>query len=247
VQAGSGSPGPTLFISDLHLTEERPAANERFIEFLEGPARQARALYILGDFFEYWIGDDDLEDPFNSVMAALLARLTAGGVALYLMHGNRDFLLGERFCAQTGARLLSDPTVHDIEGVRTLLAHGDTLCTDDLDYQNWRRTARSPDWQRQFLAKPRAERRQMIRGLREKSKAVIQAKPAEIMDVNAEAIVRAMREHGVTRLVHGHTHRPGRHRLTLEGHAAERWVLPDWYETGGYLEIGRREPRLVRF
>ena len=247
MQAGSGSPGPSLFISDLHLTEERPAANEQFIEFLEGPARQAAALYILGDFFEYWLGDDDLEDPFNSVMAALLARLAASGVAIYLMHGNRDFLLGERFCAQTGARLLADPTVHDIEGVRTLLAHGDTLCTDDLDYQNWRRTARSPEWQRQFLAKPRAARRQMIRGLREKSKAVIQAKPADIMDVNADAVARAMREHGVTRLVHGHTHRPGRHRLTLEGGVAERWVLPDWYDAGGYLEIGRRGPRLVRF
>jgi UDP-2,3-diacylglucosamine hydrolase len=247
VQGASGLPSRSLFISDLHLTEERPAANEQFIEFLEGPARGCAALYILGDFFEYWIGDDDLEDAFNAVMAALLARLTASGVALYLMHGNRDFLLGERFCAATGARLLADPTVHEIEGVRTLLVHGDTLCTDDLDYQNWRRTARSREWQRQFLAKPRSERREMIRGLREKSKAVIQAKPADIMDVNADAVAQAMRSHAVTRLVHGHTHRPGRHALTLEGRAAERWVLPDWYDAGGYLEITRRGPRLVRF
>jgi UDP-2,3-diacylglucosamine hydrolase len=238
---------PALFISDLHLTEERPAANERFIDFLEGKARTSEALYILGDFFEYWIGDDDLEDPFNAVMAGLLRQLSAGGVRLYLMHGNRDFLLGARFCEATGAQLLADPSVHEIEGVRTLLVHGDTLCTDDLDYQNWRRTARSEAWQREFLAKTRAERRQAILGLREKSKEVIQAKPAEIMDVNEAAVAEAMRSHGITRLVHGHTHRAGRHALTIEGRPAERWVLPDWYGRGGYLEIGRRAPRLVHF
>jgi UDP-2,3-diacylglucosamine hydrolase len=236
-----------LFISDLHLDEARPEANERFIEFLETKARAAQALYILGDFFEYWIGDDDLEAPFNAVMAGLLAQLTAKGVALYLMHGNRDFLVGERFCAATGAELLADPSVREIGGVNTLLMHGDTLCTDDVDYQNWRRIARSPEWQREFLAKPRAERRGVIHGLREKSKAVISAKPAEIMDVNDQALARAMERHGVMRLVHGHTHRPGRHALTLDGRPAERWVLPDWYERGGYLEIGRGAPRLVRF
>jgi UDP-2,3-diacylglucosamine hydrolase len=237
---------PSLFISDLHLAEERPAANEQFVEFLEGKARSADALYILGDFFEYWIGDDDLEEPFNAVMAGLLRRLTRGGMALYLMHGNRDFLIGERFCAASGAQLLADPSVHEIQGVRTLLVHGDTLCTDDVDYQNWRRIARSGEWQREFLAKPRAERRSTILGLREKSKAVVQAKPVEIMDVNEAAVAQAMRSHGVNRLVHGHTHRAGRHALTLEG-PAERWVLPDWYGRGGYLEIGRGTPRLVRF
>ena len=238
---------PSLFISDLHLAEERPAANERFIEFLEGRARGADALYILGDFFEYWIGDDDLEEPFNAVMAGLLRGLTRDGMPLYLMHGNRDFLIGERFCAATGARLLEDPTVHEVQGVKTLLVHGDTLCTDDVDYQNWRRIARSADWQRGFLAKSRAERRSTILGLREKSKAVVQEKPAQIMDVNDTAVAQAMRRHGVARLVHGHTHRPGRHSLTLEGRVAERWVLPDWYGRGGYLEIGPGRPRLVRF
>ena len=238
---------PALFISDLHLTEERPEANERFIDLLEGGAREADALYILGDFFEYWIGDDDLAAPFNAIMAGMLRGLIKEGVAVYVMHGNRDFLIGERFCAATGAQLLPDPTVHQIEGVRTLLAHGDTLCTDDVDYQNWRRIARSAEWQREFLGKTRAERRSMILGLREKSKAVIQAKPAEIMDVNDAAVARAMREHGVTRLVHGHTHRPGRHALTLDGRPAERWVLPDWYGRGGYLEIRGPKPRLVDF
>jgi UDP-2,3-diacylglucosamine hydrolase len=238
---------PSLFISDLHLTEERPEANERFIELLEGKGRAADALYILGDFFEYWIGDDDLEAPFNAVIASVLGELARRGVAVYLMHGNRDFLLGERFCAATGARLLADPSVHEIQGVRTLLMHGDTLCTDDLDYQNWRRTARSEAWQREFLAKSLDERRSAIVWMREKAKEAVQAKPAEIMDVNDAAVAQAMRDHGVTRLVHGHTHRPGRHALTIEGHAAQRWVLPDWYEGGGYLEIGRGAPRLVRF
>lgn len=238
---------PSLFISDLHLTEERPEANERFIELLEGKARAADALYILGDFFESWIGDDDLEAPFNAVIAGLLADLARRGVPVHLMHGNRDFLVGERFCAATGAQLLVDPSVREIQGVRTLLMHGDTLCTDDLDYQNWRRIARSEAWQREFLAKSLAERRRAIVGMREKSKEVVQAKPAEIMDVNDAAVAQAMRAHAVPRLVHGHTHRPGRHALTIDGRAAERWVLPDWYGRGGYLEIGRGAPKLVRF
>ena len=238
---------PSLFISDLHLTEERPEANERFIELLEGKARSAETLYILGDFFESWIGDDDLDTPFNAVIAGLLADLARRGVPVYVMHGNRDFLIGERFCAATGAKLLADPSVHEIQGVRTLLMHGDTLCIDDLDYQNWRRISRSEAWQRQFLATSLAERRRAIVGMREKSREVVQAKPAEIMDVNDAAVAQAMRTHAVTRLVHGHTHRPGRHALAIDGRPAERWVLPDWYGRGGYLEIGRGAPKLVRF
>ena len=238
---------PALFISDLHLSEERAAANERFIDFLEGKARAAAALYILGDFFEYWIGDDDLDEPFNAVISGLLRGLTDGGVPVFVMHGNRDFLLGEAFCRATGAELLPDPSVVPIEGEPTLLAHGDTLCTDDHDYQAWRSVARSAEWQREFLARPREERRRMILGLREKSKAVIQAKPADIMDVNGEAVVEALRRHGVRRLVHGHTHRPGRHEHLVDGLSCERWVLPDWYGPGGYLEIGAGQPRMVRF
>jgi UDP-2,3-diacylglucosamine hydrolase len=236
-----------LFISDLHLSEERAAANERFIGFLEGKARSADALYILGDFFEYWIGDDDLEAPFNAVIAGLLRGLTRQGVPVYLMHGNRDFLVGEGFCRATGGTLLADPSVVEVQGERTLLAHGDTLCTDDHDYQSWRRVARSQEWQREFLAKPREVRRRMILGLREKSKAVVEAKPAEIMDVNDAAVTQALREHGVQRLVHGHTHRPGRHEHRVDGRDCERWVLPDWYGPGGYLELGAGRPRLVRF
>jgi UDP-2,3-diacylglucosamine hydrolase len=238
---------PTLFISDLHLSEERPEANERFIAFLEGKARGASALYILGDFFEYWIGDDDLAGPFNAVIAGLLRDLTRGGLGLYLMHGNRDFLLGARFCAATGGQLLPDPSIVEIEGEKTLLMHGDTLCTGDLDYQSWRKTARSAQWQGEFLAKSLAERRKAILELREKSKEVIQAKPADIMDVSGDAVGEAFRRHGVRRLIHGHTHRPGKHLVSVDGSKCERWVLPDWYGRGGYLEVSPRAARLVHF
>ena len=236
-----------LFISDLHLIQDRPQANEQFFDFLESKARAAGALYILGDFFEYWIGDDDLADPFNAVIAGLLRDLTRGGTALYLMHGNRDFLLGEDFCKATGARLLGDPRVVILDSEKILLMHGDTLCTDDLDYQNWRRTARSAAWRREFLSKSIPERRAAVMGLREKSKEVIRAKPAEIMDVNAGAVEEAFRRHAVTRLIHGHTHRPGRHTLEVDGRACERWVLPDWYGRGGYLTVDKAVARLVCF
>lgn len=227
----------SLFVSDLHLSEERPEANERFIAFVEETASAAAALYVLGDLFEYWIGDDDLEVPFNAVMGGFFASLVRGGVPVFLMHGNRDFLVGERFCRSTGVRLLEDPALVELGGVKTVLMHGDTLCTDDLDYQGWRRTARSPEWQRQFLAKPLASRREAVGALREKSREVIQAKAAEIMDVNDEAVREALRRHGAYRLIHGHTHRPGRHELRVDGRRCERWVLPDWYGKGGYLEV----------
>jgi UDP-2,3-diacylglucosamine hydrolase len=238
---------PALFISDLHLSEDRPEANERFFSLLETQARGAEALYILGDFFEYWIGDDDLAYPFHAVIAGSLRELSRGGVALYFMHGNRDFLVGERFCAATGARLLGDPAVVELGGEKTLLMHGDTLCTDDLDYQAWRRTARSAAWQQAFLAKSLDQRRHAVGGMREKSKEVVQAKPAEIMDVNEGAVREVMQRHGVKRLIHGHTHRPGRHRVELDGAPGERWVLPDWYGRGGYLSVAGKTPKLVQF
>ena len=183
--AGGGAAVPALFISDLHLSEERPAANERFFSFLESKARGAEALYILGDFFEYWIGDDDLAQPFNAVVAGLLRNLS---IPVYFMHGNRDFLVGERFCAATGAKLLDDPVALEIEGVTTLLMHGDTLCTDDVEYQAWRRKARDPAFQAEFLAKPLPERHQAVLQMRDKSKEVVGAKSADIMDVNEDAV-----------------------------------------------------------
>jgi len=241
----------TLFISDLHLAGERPAINRRFFDFLREQAPRAAVLYVLGDLFEYWIGDEELDaadgDPLARKVAEAFGALSRGGVGVRLMHGNRDFLIGKRFCDVSGARLLQDPSVEKIGGARTLLMHGDTLCTDDVDYQAWRRTARSRDWQRGFLAKSLPERRRALQALREKSKEVVGAKPAEIMDVNEGAVREALREHSLTRLVHGHTHRPARHELEVDGRRCERWVLPDWYERGGYLAIDDAGPRLVSF
>jgi len=240
-----------LFISDLHLTGERPEINERFFAFLEEQAAHAAALYVLGDLFEVWIGDDELDaadgDPLARRVADALRAVSRAGVPVAFMHGNRDLLIGRRFCAASGARLLEDPSVEKIAGVRTLLMHGDTLCTDDVDYQAWRRTAHSREWQQQFLAKSLAERRATVRAMREKSRQVVSAKPAEIMDVNDSAVREALRTHGLMRLVHGHTHRPARHNLEVDGRPCERWVLPDWYERGGYLAIDEAGPRLVAF
>ena len=233
----------SLYISDLHLSEERPAANERFFGFVEKEAKGANALFVLGDLFEYWIGDEDVGSSFNAVVVGFFRRLAGAGTKLYFMHGNRDFLFGERFTSAAGGKLLADPSV--VDGV--LLMHGDTLCTDDADYQAWRRKARSAEFQADFLAKPLEERRAVVHGLREKSKEVIGAKPADIMDVNEDAVRNAFRRHGVTRMVHGHTHRPGVHRLEVDGKRCERWVLPDWYGRGGYLEIVKDKPKLVRW
>ena len=240
-----------LFISDLHLSAERPDTNEQFFRFVDEEARRAGALYILGDLFEYWVGDDELiehaGDPLAARVADALKSIADRGVRVAFMHGNRDFLVGGKFCALTGATLLEDPSVVQTGRDRTLLMHGDTLCTDDHDYQNWRKTARSAGWQRDFLSKSLDERHQAILGMRAKSREVIAAKPADIMDVNAGAVKDAFREHNVRRLIHGHTHRPGRHDLEVDGHACVRWVLPDWYGRGGYLALDDVGARLVSF
>ena len=240
-----------LFISDLHLSGERPDANEQFFRFLGDEASRAGSLYVLGDLFEYWAGDDELKGPAGDPLAAEVAqglrRLSDAGVSVHLMHGNRDFLVGKGFFAASGARFLNDPSVIRFAGQPVVLMHGDTLCTDDHDYQAWRRTARSEAWQREFLAKPLAARHDIIRGLREKSKDVIAAKPAEIMDVNADAVRDTFRRHGVRRLIHGHTHRAARHDVEVDGARCERWVLPDWYGRGGYLALDDVGPRLVSF
>ncbi len=240
-----------LFISDLHLASERPATNERFFRFLSDDAAAAQSLCILGDLFEYWIGDDELEAPDGDPLARQVARalrgLTRSGIAVHLMHGNRDFLLANGFAEASGVRLLEDPTVTDVAGTPTLLMHGDTLCTDDHDYQAWRRTARSEAWRREFLAMPLAERRTQILQLREKSRQVITGKPAEIMDVNEGAVREAFRGYDVRRLIHGHTHRSAHHEIEVDGARRERWVLPDWYGTGGYLAVDEMGARLIAF
>jgi len=237
-----------LFISDLHLSVERPGPNEQFFRFLHEEAARADALYILGDLFEYWIGDDGIgEDPLGRSVLRALRVLTKSGVAVHLMVGNRDFLMGSKFCAESGARFLDDPRVVEIDGKSILLMHGDTLCTDDADYQGWRKTARSEAWQSEFLAKSLPDRRETIEGLRAKSKAVVQAKPAEIMDVNEGAVREAFRVHGVKLMIHGHTHRPAMHEHEVDGRLCRRWVLPDWYGRGGYLALDAVGPRLVSF
>jgi UDP-2,3-diacylglucosamine hydrolase len=240
-----------LFISDLHLTVERPATNEQFFRFLHEEAARADALYILGDLFEYWVGDDELKDaegdPLGRSVVRALRQLSRSGVATYLMVGNRDFLMGAKFCEASGARFLDDPRVVEIDEKRVLLMHGDTLCTDDVDYQGWRATARSGAWQKAFLAKSLPERREAIEALRAKSKAVVQAKPAEIMDVNEGAVREAFRAHGVQLMIHGHTHRPAKHEHEVNGRPCQRWVLPDWYGRGGYLVLDAVGPRLVSF
>lgn len=225
----------TLFISDLHLCSTRPRITELFQRFLRDTAPRAEALYILGDLFEYWAGDDDLGDPFNARIAQALQHTARQGVRMHIMHGNRDFLLGDLFMADCGATLLPDPTLIELHGKPTLLMHGDTLCTDDRDYQAFRAMVREPQWQANFLAKPLTVRKAQIEELRRKSEAEKSLKAADIMDANPQAIASVLRAHRYPRLIHGHTHRPARHEHRVDGMLCERWVLPDWYETGGYL------------
>ena len=224
----------TLFISDLHLDAVRPEITELFLKFLKEEARRASSLYILGDFFEAWIGDDD-DDPHHARVMAGLKELTAGGVPVSLMHGNRDFLIGGGFAARTGVKLLPEPTVLDLYGTPTLLMHGDTLCTDDKEYQMVRRMLRDPAWQKDYLSKSLTERRAIAAHAREQSKLHTASKAEYIMDVNHKAVEDAMRKHGVTRMIHGHTHRPAVHRHTIDGRDLERIVLGDWYEQSSKL------------
>ncbi len=233
-----------LFISDLHLDAGHPETTRRFVDFLAREASDARDLYILGDLFEAWIGDDDDAPDLVPIVAAL-RDLTHGGVRCAVMHGNRDFLIGERFCAATGCRLLGDYERIEIGGQPVLLTHGDLLCTDDTRYQALRGQLRSRAWRSDFLAKPVAERRKIATDLRQMSAAEIAAKSEYIMDVNQATVERAMREHDVRILLHGHTHRPAVHRFQLDGQPAQRIVLGAWYEQASFVRWDARGPRLT--
>jgi len=226
----------TAFISDLHLAAERPAATQAFSAFLREVAPAADALYILGDLFEYWAGDDDLSDPFNAQIATELAA-AARRVPIHLMHGNRDFLLLSRFERASGVRLLREPHALDLYGTRTLLMHGDLLCIDDHRYQAFRRVVRNPLVQRLVLLLPLARRKALVGGARRMSLREIEAKSMSIMDVNQAASVSALRDSDCTRLIHGHTHRCARHEHLVDGRTCERWVLSDWYHQGQYLRV----------
>jgi len=224
-----------VFISDIHLGSEHPEISERFIRFLESEtARQAQALYILGDLFEVWIGDDGPQAEHLAPIAALKA-LTDSGVPVYIMHGNRDFLLGQGFEAMSGCRLIEDPVVIDLYGAPTLLMHGDTLCSDDVEYQAFRQQVRSPQWQAQFLAMPVEQRAAFARQAREQSAQRGREKPMAIMDVNDDAVIEALCQHKVTQMIHGHTHRPKQHTLELDDTQAHRIVLGDWYSRQSVL------------
>jgi UDP-2,3-diacylglucosamine hydrolase len=225
-----------LFISDLHLAPERPEIIQLFVEFLNNQAAQAESLYILGDLVEYWLGDDDKADGLD-VAFDCMKQLADNGLKIFLMHGNRDFLMGEQLAQRAGCILINDPYIAKFNNTPVLLMHGDTLCTDDTRYQELRLMLRNPAWQQDFLSKPLAEREQMAIALRKQSKEETQSKAANIMDVNADAVNRAFSDHQVSLLIHGHTHRPAIHEINANGKLVKRIVLGDWYSQGSVLEM----------
>ncbi|MBK8973038.1 MAG: UDP-2,3-diacylglucosamine diphosphatase [Hahellaceae bacterium] len=225
----------TLFISDLHLETEKPELTSFFLNFLAQKAQGVDALYILGDFFEVWVGDDE-QLPLHETIAAALNKLAASGTAVYLMNGNRDFLLGEAFAERCGATLLGERHRIDLYGRPTLLMHGDSLCTRDAEYQKFRSMSRNPQWQAMMLGRPLKDRQLMARQLRQMSMAKNQGKPETIMDVTPEEVIRVMDEGACDLLIHGHTHRPARHEVTLTRGVGQRVVLGDWHRSTVYAE-----------
>ena len=217
----------TLFIADLHLDPKRPVVFNLALNFLTHRACQADALYILGDLFEVWVGDDDETLTYQSIWAAL-HNLTTSGIPVFIMHGNRDFLLGQHFAATTGSQLIYEPYLIDLYGTQTLLMHGDSLCTLDTDYQAFRQQVRNPQWQAQFLALPLAQRHQMAQQARAESLTKGQITAEAIMDVTPEAVRAALETHDIYTLIHGHTHQAAKHELAIKGQTAHRWVVGDW-------------------
>ncbi len=236
---------PVYLISDLHLEAGRPGTTGLLLDFLSGPARRARSLYILGDLFEVWIGDDGADELAETVAAAI-SRLAAAGTPVYFIPGNRDFLVGQDYCRAAGMQALEEPVL--LEGLepKTALVHGDSLCTDDVEYQRFRQRVRHPKWQARVLSRPLWWRRLLARAARGLSKRRNRGKAPEIMDVNADAVRRCFQILAIARLVHGHTHRPGRHQLDIDGRACERIVLGDWHgERGSVVELQGRAARLL--
>lgn len=236
----------TLFISDLHLSGERGNITELFINFLDQRASKADALYILGDLFEVWPGDDMVQPDYISSIAKM-KQLAVNGLPLFVMQGNRDFLMAEKFAKSSGATLIEDPTVIDLYGTPTLLMHGDTLCTDDVDYQNFRRMVRDPRWKEDFFSKPNEERLAMTTKYRNVSKEETSKKSMQIMDVNQQTVEEAMLKGNVRQLIHGHTHRPAIHNFTANDKGMKRIVLGDWYEQGSVLVCNESGCQLESF
>ena len=236
----------TLFIADLHLQTEEPAITAGFLRFLQGEARHADALYILGDLFEAWIGDDD-PNPLHREMAAAINALVASGVPCFFIHGNRDFLIGKRFARECGMTLLAEETVLDLYGRRMLIMHGDTLCTDDTGYLAFRAKVHTPWIQTLFLALPLFIRSRIAAKMRAGSKAANSSKSMTIMDVNPQAVTHVMEKHQVQWLIHGHTHRPDVHHLTVNGEPAQRVVLGAWHTEGSMVKVTPEGVELVAF
>ncbi|VDZ84388.1 UDP-2,3-diacylglucosamine diphosphatase [Kluyvera intermedia] len=236
----------TLFIADLHLQTEEPAITAGFLRFLHGEARSADALYILGDLFEAWIGDDD-PNPLHREIACAIKSLADSGVPCYFIHGNRDFLIGKRFATESGMQLLPEEKVLDLYGRRVLIMHGDTLCTDDPGYLAFRAKVHTPWIQKLFLALPLFIRRRIAQKMRDDSKAANSSKSMEIMDVNAQAVVEVMEKHHVQWLIHGHTHRPDTHTLDANGETAHRVVLGAWHTQGSMVKVSVDDVELIPF
>ncbi|MGA8206019.1 MAG: UDP-2,3-diacylglucosamine diphosphatase [Woeseiaceae bacterium] len=233
----------TLFISDLHLEAERPDIAKQFLEFMENETRDCEELYILGDLFEAWVGDDDPNTHYFTIKRAL-RKLVDRGVPVYFMHGNRDFMVGREFSNETGVKILEDPFRVDMYGRKVLLSHGDLLCTDDIQYQKVRKMTRDPEWQAKMRAKPLKERLRIAAEARRQSLEQTINMSLDIMDVNAQAVEKMIREHNVDVLLHGHTHRPAVHTVDLGNRRAQRIVLGDWYRQGSVVRWDSRGPRL---
>ncbi|MCE3253347.1 MAG: lpxH [Cellvibrio sp.] len=234
----------SLFISDLHLHESRPQTTRAFFHFLYTQAINAETLYILGDFFDAWIGDDD-ESELAQDIANGLKILNEQGITIYFMHGNRDFLLGNTYANKAGMTLIDDGIVIDLYGTPTLLMHGDSLCTGDIEYQKFRAMVRNPQWQQQILAQPLSARRALAAQMREKSQSMNSLKAEDILDVTPDEVISQMETANVTRLIHGHTHRPARHPLVINGKPAERIVLGDWHESGWCIKADQTGIELI--
>ena len=237
----------TLFISDLHLSADQPHSIVAFQHFITAIAPRAEALYILGDLFEYWAGDDDIHDPFHAQVISALHGLAAHDTKVYLLHGNRDLLMGLALAQACLTTLLDDPTLLDLYGTPTLLSHGDTLCTDDVEYQRFRAQVHDAGFQKNFLAQPLTARKTNIEQLRQLSTIEKQNKDSAIMDVNDEAVAALLRKYHYPRLIHGHTHRPNRHEHIVDGHTCERWVLGDWYQHGSALRCDAQGCQTISF
>ncbi len=235
----------TYFISDLHLEASRPHATHAFETFLREIETDAKALYILGDFVEAWIGDDD-NSYYHQKLKTLLRKFVAKGIHIFLLHGNRDFLIGERFCRETGVTLVQENTCIDLHGTNALLLHGDSLCTGDSDYQAFREKVRNPAWQRKMLRYPLFIRKLIASYMRYKSRKANSGKPENIMDVSEQAVVEAFKSHQIKLMIHGHTHRPNRHTYHINNEEHERIVLGDWEQFVWYLKVNERDTSLLK-